>query len=436
MIRIGAASKVINNQLGRYVQAAGVKKKATEIRGELEANALYIETETEKILLISCDLCGLEDFITRPTCQTIGKATGIPADSILITCTHTHGGPSLIKTNYLMPVDHEYIAKLKGWLVELAKDAVSSAADGAIGHAMGETQIGYNRRVCWADGTHSMHGDCTRDDFTGMEGPVDSQHTVICAADTNNNVRAICYCNTTHPVHYYAKGVYSPDFVGVTRNILRDRFGDIPILFINGAFGDIGIQDIQNRRDETADEGSERVGAQAADETLRLMDEVTFAQDPVIRHAYDDLEVSLRFPSDEELSNARDLLARLDAGEDVASGMNVIMAHGATYLIDQFSGKKTDTLEIHAIRIGDLGIATQPCELFSQFGLDIKRRSPAPTTFVSGITNGCAGYCPTMSGIIGGGYSGSALYWTRLAPDAGYRIVDKACELLHRLWRD
>ena len=38
-------------------------------------------------------------------------------------------------------------------------------------------------------------------------------------------------------------------------------------------------------------------------------------------------------------------------------------------------------------------------------------------------------------GILGGGYSGQPIYWTRLEPNAGYRIVESAGSMLNSLWR-
>ena len=79
-------------------------------------------------------------------------------------------------------------------------------------------------------------------------------------------------------------------------------------------------------------------------------------------------------------------------------------------------------------------MVTQPCELFSQFGLDIKRRSPGKSTIVVGMTDGYNGYCPTIYGLLGGGYSGSPISWTRLEPEAGYKIVETSAVLLNKVW--
>ena len=58
MIQVGAASKIINNALGTYIQGATVNRRAKSIRDDLEANALFLSNHSESVLLISCVLAG------------------------------------------------------------------------------------------------------------------------------------------------------------------------------------------------------------------------------------------------------------------------------------------------------------------------------------------------------------------------------------------
>ena len=115
--------------------------------------------------------------------------------------------------------------------------------------------------------------------------------------------------------------------------------------------------------------------------------------------------------------------------------MEMALAHGATLLMKRFGDHPVDTLAVHAIGIGDLALVSEPCELFCQYGLDIRRRSPFPMTALLGLTDGYHGYCPTPAAISGGGYSAEPIYWTRFPAETGDRIVDAACGLLHKLRR-
>jgi len=425
---------VINNKVGGWVQGAGVPKRASKIRDNLEANALFLSNGETRLLIFSCDLVGLETPYVAELRETVGQASNIPARNVIITCTHTHGGPSLVKTNYLMPLDHEYMDLLTVWLSELGAKAVSSAKPGKVGWGVGEAAIGFNRRLCWANGSHTMHGDAKRADFAGLEGPDDHQHLALLAVDLEDKPMAILYHNTTHPTLFYAAGIYSSDFVSETRNILREELGKIPVLYLNGAQGDIAMENQLNKQPESREARLMRVGKLAAAETLRLCSEMKFLSAPVLTHTFEDLQVTVQLPTGKELERAKKLLERIDRGEKIR-GMGMIMAFGAAHLQEKFGDNPVDTLPIHAIRIGDVALVTQPCELYCQFGLDIKRRSQAPITAVVGLADGYGGYCPTIYGILGGGYSGAAISWRRLEPNAGYLLVESAGKLLNQLWR-
>ena len=432
-IQVGAATQIITPKLGGWVQGAGVPKRATQIRDDLEANALYLSDGKTPMLIVSCDLAGLESAFVVRLRATMGKAAGIPPRNVLVSCTHTHGGPSVLKTNYLMPIDQEYLDQLEVWLSEVARAAVKSARPGKVGWGKGIAQIGFNRRVCWADGTHTMHGDTKRPEFAGLEGPDDPQQLALFAADLDGKLIAVLHHNTTHPTIFYAAGVYSADFPGVARKILRAELGNIPVLYLNGAQGDISIDDQLHHRKESREEKLERNARMVADETLRLYRGVKYQEHPILTHAYEDLSVKVRLPAPEQLEEGRKVLARIDAGEKIL-GMKLIMAFGAVHLQDTYGQHPVDVLPIHAVRIGDVALVTEPCELYCQFGLDIKRRSPTPITAIVGLTDGYGGYCPTIYGILGGGYSGQPISWTRLEPNAGYLIVETAGRILNSLW--
>jgi len=438
MLTIGAATRIITNDIGGYVQSATAVSTASEIRDELEANALFLTDGATQVLLVSCDLVGLETDVVVRAREAAAAAVELDARDIIICCTHTHSGPSLIPTNYQMPLDHEYMDCLVGWLAEVATAAVRDARPGRIAWGIGEARAGFNRRCCWADGSHSMHGDTTRADFTGLEGPDDTQHMALFVTDGEGKLRALLHHNTGHPTNFFNAGLYSADFPGESRRELREQLGDIPILFLNGAFGDICLGDLvrpELQRRESRLQTLARVSHALTGETLRLLHLAEFADETLLRHDCEDLKIPVRLPDEECLASSKELLERVDRGEKVAP-FDVIFAYGSLELQRRFGADPVDTVSVHAVRIGGLALVTQPCELFCQFGIDIKRRSPAKATAVVGLADGYGGYCPTLYGIMGGGYSGKPITWCRLAAEGGYMIVDSGARLAHRLWHN
>ncbi len=434
-LKIGAATCIITPAVGSWQQGAGVTRKGERIRDELEANALFLTDGQTRLLLISCDLVGLDLATVSPIRDAISTVAGIPPRHVIITCTHTHSGPALIRTNYYIPVDQSYIDLLSQKLANVASVAVATARPAKIGWGMGTAQIGFNRRVCWADGTHTMHGNTRRPDFAGMEGPDDPAHLAIFAVDEADKPIAIVYHNTSHPTNFYGAGLFSADYPDAARKTIRSELGRIPVLYLNGAQGDINMANQFNRQPEDPETRLVRIGEMLAKETLRLYRKAEFHSHIPLGHTYEDLQVKVRLPEPRQLANAQKVMERIKAGEKIM-GQKLIFSFGTIELQEQYGKQPIDTMPIHVLRIGDVALVTQPCELYCQFGLDIKRRSPTPLTAVVGLADGYCGYCPTIAAILGGGYSGQPISWTRLEPYAGYHMVEAAGPMINRLWRE
>ena len=62
-------------------------------------------------------------------------------------------------------------------------------------------------------------------------------------------------------------------------------------------------------------------------------------------------------------------------------------------------------IEVHVFRMGDVVFATNPYELFLDYGNRIRARSHAKQTFLIQLACGSAGYLPTEKAERGGHYS-------------------------------
>ena len=105
-------------------------------------------------------------------------------------------------------------------------------------------------------------------------------------------------------------------------------------------------------------------------------------------------------------------------------------------VVDRYNAQEKEptlTVEVHALRIGDVAIVTNPFELFLDYGVQMQGRSKALQTFVLQLTNGSAGYLATQRAVQGGSYS-AVVASNRVGPEGGQVLVDRSVELINSLW--
>ena len=102
-------------------------------------------------------------------------------------------------------------------------------------------------------------------------------------------------------------------------------------------------------------------------------------------------------------------------------------------------------MELHVLRLGDVAIATNPFELYLDYGVQIQARSPAVQTFLIQLaTSGRqhAYYLPTPRAVAGGtlndkpftNYSATAAA-NMIGPEGAQVLADRTVEAINALWK-
>jgi hypothetical protein len=91
---------------------------------------------------------------------------------------------------------------------------------------------------------------------------------------------------------------------------------------------------------------------------------------------------------------------------------------------------------LQVIRIGDVVIVGIPAELFTQLGVDIKKRSPFRNTYIAELANDWIGYIPNREAYQLGGYQVWTGYHSYAEVGTGERMVDEAVEMIKQLAAD
>jgi hypothetical protein len=139
------------------------------------------------------------------------------------------------------------------------------------------------------------------------------------------------------------------------------------------------------------------------------------------------LDLSFRLPDAKRLAWARKVAAELNG--------RLTKTLPEVYALEQIHlhERPRAELKLQALRIGTLGIAAIPNEVFAITGLKIKARSPLQPTFNIELANGAEGYIPPPEQHKLGGYTTWPARTAGLETNAEPKIVEAVLKLLEEV---
>lgn len=451
---------------------------STGIHSRLSVTALALEAQSgEQAVMVSLELVGIEaDFQEEVRARVQAELPEIAGAKVFLNVTHTHNAPAisliegigwLKELPGVMPA-LEYRKFLRDKVVEAVGTAWKNRQPGGIGNALAAARVGHCRRAMYANGTAEMYGSTRRDDFIGMEGGEDSGLDLLFTFDGDRRPTGVIL-NLACPAQVMeATCKISSDFIGEARQRLKECFGET-----FRTLGQISAAGCQAPRDLTRNgrgepdfwhaEGVVEIGKRLAGAVeqacLATAAKVDFA--PVLRHEIRQVVLPRRRASYPDYLVARRNLAALEAtvSEEEAYrqfcdevGRNekihgrpgpydsklhpfVLMQNNLAVIRRYESQDATPTFEfeMHVLRLGAVAFATNPFELYLDFGHQIKARSAAEQTFIVQLCGGTGGYLPNARAEELGGYGGLIINGM-VGSDGGRKLVDQTVETIATLW--
>jgi hypothetical protein len=283
----------------------------------------------------------------------------------------------------------------------------------------------FNRRFRMKDGTVRMNPGRLNPDIVEPVGPTDADVGVLVVESTEGE--PICLL-ANYALHYVGGGPgtsISADYFAFFGDAVRKMMGkDFVVMMSNGFCGDVNNVDVTKEAPKEPPYGQAQTVARIlAAEAIRVWKEMQFADDVRLRSALSELTVRRRPVTAEMVAEAKQQLKTLP--ENDTRGR--VYANEVIYLSEWPEEEHT---WIQALAINDLGIAACPGEMFVEFGLELKRRSPLKTTFTIELANDYAGYIPTVKAFDEGGYETWFARSSRMVPETGPQMVQEALRLL------
>jgi len=456
-LRIGAATADITPTPPVVLEGLQV---ARTIHSPLAASVLALEScrdgrVIDQAILVSCDLCILPGIQDGFRSRMAGRLPGFDIRKLFLAATHTHSSPQLVP-NPCEGKEYEGAMRAKDYvpfLYERMAGAVVKAwegrATGGVAWGVGHAVVGRGRRAVYADGSAKMYGSAGDPAFRHVEGYEDHGVDILCFYDAQRRLKATAVTLACPSQTIY--GTISADFWHEARERLRRRHG--PGLCVLGFCAPAGDQSpaplygdkAEARMDQLrglnrTQELGRRI-AEAVDDVAGVIVNDIRADVPMV-HLVRPLDLPARLVTDAEYSVAKKVCDGIDAKKVQDRGDRYWRRYYGLvldrYLAQQKGKGKVLPIEAHVLRLGDVAIATNPFELYLDYGVQIRARSPAVQTILIQLASApqdYVGYVPTRRAAEAGGlkefpvnnYSATVLT-NLVGPEGAQALVDRTLE--------
>jgi hypothetical protein len=428
---------------------------ATEVESPVTATALALETrDGDKVLdqaiMVSCDLVAIRDGVQDGFRERVNKRLAdFDINKLFMAATHTHTAPVTREGVYVIPDEgvikpREYVEFLYERLEQAVVEAWENRKPGGVAWGLGHALVAHNRRAVYADGTAKMYGGTDGSAFLGIEGYEDHYVDVLFFFNSEQELIAAAVNVACPSQEVEGLSKVNADFWHETRELLRKRFGEsLQVIAWTGAGGDqsphlmwykAAEERMRTLRGLTRlQEIARRVDAAVGD-AYQVAKQDIRSDVPLVHHVKD-IQLPVRLVTEQEFAEAKavcEAFAKLE-NPDPRKCLERMWNQS---LVERFEQQKTDpfyTMELHALRLGDVAVCTNPFELYTEFGVRIKARSKAVQTFVVQLACGSGAYVPTEEAIRGGSYS-TAVYSNRVGPQGGDSLVNQTVEAINAMW--
>ncbi|MBX3253153.1 MAG: hypothetical protein KF862_03340 [Chitinophagaceae bacterium] len=422
---------------------------------------------SEQAVLVSMDVIyTLKEMQDAVRAHLQGTMPDLDLNKIFLNATHTHSAP-------YPDVESNFGELLLNGICKAVINAWKYRRPAAVSTGFDYAVIGHNRRVMYAGGTAEMYGDTEREDFLAIEGPTDPGIDLLFTWDLDKKLTGI-WINVACPAQVTESKYYvSSDFWSEVRKRIAERFGEaVFVLPQCSAAGDIAPRDLTTRYragepDMWDVPGIVEIGKRI-DRVIQnvypfALEKIT--SDVVFYHQSRQIQIPTRVIADEEYKKALAVVNAIKATEpaDPFSPLTAwnrflkeikdnekIKTHGPwdsktsdygwlrpmEIVVQQYEDRQRASqyqYELHVLRIGDIALATNPFELFVDFGFAITARSKARQTFIVQFAGDSGGYLPTQRALDGGGYSAMA---NNIGPDGGKALVEETVAMINAMWDD
>jgi hypothetical protein len=434
-LRAGAAAVRITPPEGTPLAGYYAPRGARGVLDDLHSKALVLEQGGTRVALVVCDLISLPPHTVREARRLIEKQTGIPGGHVMLSATHTHTGPALLRESALDDLvgasgdlGRRYTDLLPELIARGVDEANRKLTPVRVAAATGrEEGLSFNRRFVLRDRTVGWNPRKLDPDVVRPAGPIDPDVGVL-ALDRPGPKPLATYVNfAMHPDTVGGEDV-SADYPGVLSRLLAEvRGAEAVTLFANGCCGNLNHRNLAWADPQRGPAEARRVGTVLAGAVCKTFPLLRPVQGEGLRVKHEVVKLPLAPVTAEDLARAKEVVKRLR--EPKTAFLEKVRA---VQVLDVAAreGRPLE-VEVQVIALGDeVAWVSLPGEVFVELGLAIKKASPFRYTLLAELANGSVGYIPDKPAYDQGNYE---VVSARCAAGSGELLVEAAVRLLKEL---
>jgi len=361
-------------------------------------------------------------------------------------------------------------------IARAVEQAWKARKPGGVSFGLGQAVVGHNRLTAYTNGRSHMYGVTDKPNFSHVEGYEDHSVNLLYTWSDEGKLTGVVV-NVACPSQAGGGSRISADFWHETRNELRNRLGEgLFVLPQCSAAGDQSPTVLVGRKAEarmarlTGRSHRDQIAVRIADAATSVLPvaQKHVEWNPLFAHRVERVEISRRRMSEKDIKTPRrtphrpqletteqafdrlreeflTMRDKIEANPELKKKQGWYSAitaviwrmRRASRVLDRYEQQKTQPnlpIEVHVIRLGDMAFATNRFELYLDYGMRIKARSPAVQTFVVQLA-GQGSYLPTERSVAGGAY-GAIPESTQVGPEGGRELVERTIDLLDSLWTE
>ena len=495
MLKIGWASRDVTCHGPALIPGQAFERISKGSFDPTTITVLVMEDGGDYVVFISGDFTSIESNLLHEVKEAAQKRLpGFDGTKIIFNATHTHNAPRYQEklrydkapkedVDIVSPL--EYREFLKKSVVDAIEQAYKERAEGSFAYGYGSGAVGLQRRVTYfndrsaqntkgntygVNGHGVMYGQTNVEDFDSYEGPTDANVYLLYTFDAEEKltgaiVNVPCPSQCTE-----IEAFTSADYWNETRQLIREKYGNIYILPQCAAAGDLSPRPLHCKTnwerkhrlqygymEKTVGminpkeyynrwEIAEKI-AHAFDECYQWASREKY-RDAAVVHVTNTIALPRWNVTEWEYKDAQENYAALkEAGfqktEDPVADFRENTGRSSNLsrcekVMENYGKNGTPVrTEIHVVKIGDIAFTTCPFELYLAYQHRIQARSPFMQTFMVQLTasdteSEVTCYLPTSRAAANKGYS-AIMFSCNVAPEGGQTLVEETLKVLHNI---